>query len=135
MRRASSTRPAISPFGGDLTRSPYAAFVRREGVEAFVAHPDFAGGGLFETSDESEKSRLAGAALAEKGEEFAEGDLQRNILEDLGRAETFCDAADFQERTAGCCALRRDGAGAHCALLTSFQISLYFARRGTSCQK
>ncbi len=113
----------------------HAACIGRERVETLVAHPDFAGGGLFETGDQAEKRGLAGTACAEQREEFAGGDLQRNIFEDLGGAETFRHAADFQKRTAGRCVLRRDGAGAHCALLTSFQISLYFARRGTSCQK
>src|SRR6266404_3683075 len=121
--------------GVNLEDGIHAALVGRERIEALVAHPDFAGGGLFETGNEAEKRGLARAALAEESKKFASGDSQRDILEDLGGAETFRHAADFQKRGSRSRMLRRDGAGTHWALLTSFQISLYFARRGTSCQK
>src|SRR5579859_6649533 len=113
----------------------HAALVWGKRVQALAAHPDFSGRRLLEAGDQPEQRGLARATLTQQREEFTSGNLQRNIFEDLRDAEVFRHPADFQKRTAGSRVLRRNGAGAHWALLTSFQISLYFARRGTSCQK
>ena len=113
-----------------------AAFVGRKRIEASAGHPDFAGGGLFETGDEAEKSGLSGTAFAEQGEEFSGGDPEGNIFENFAATELFGDVAQFEERIDGRGRQRRAGRnGGHWAALTSFQISMYWARRGTSCQK
>jgi hypothetical protein len=58
------------------------------------------------------------------------------VLEDFARAETFGDVAHFQQDSNGRRGNRLGGRrGGHWAALTSFQISMYLARRGTSCQK
>ena len=44
------------------------------------------------------KRGFAGAAFAEKSEEFACGDFERDVLQDFARAETFGDDADFEQR-------------------------------------
>jgi hypothetical protein len=75
-----------------------AALVGRKRVEASAAHPDFAGGRLFETGDEAEKRGLSGTAFAKKGEELAGRNLQGNILENLARTKLLADAAHFEER-------------------------------------
>jgi len=71
--------------------------VRRQRVEALAGHPDLAGAGLFETGDEAEKRGLAGTALAEQSKKFPAGDLQRDIPEHFGAAETLGDPADFKK--------------------------------------
>ncbi len=78
-----------------------AALVGRKRVEARAAHPDFAGGGLFEASDEAEKRGFAGAAFAEQGEKFAGCDLQADVFQDRAGTEIFGDVADFQQGCAG----------------------------------
>src|SRR5580704_9453278 len=114
----------------------YTALVGRQRVQPRTRHPDFAGCWLFETGDKAEKSGFAGAAFAEQGEEFAGGDVQRNVFQNVAGAEALGYCAHFEQRSAG---IRgsglRNGGGAHCAAFTSFQISLYLGRRGTSCQK
>jgi hypothetical protein len=111
--------------------------VSRQGVEAFSAHPEFAGSGLFESGDQPQQGGFAGAALAKKRKEFARGNIQRNFLEYFAWPKTLGHRANFKERCASNTRiLHRDRAGgAHCAFFTSFQISVYFGRRGTSCQK
>src|ERR1700739_378123 len=117
----------------------HAALVGRQGVQALAAHPDFAAAGLLESRDEAEQGGFAGAAFAEQGEKFSRGNFERNTLQDFARAEAFGDAADFEQDISGsrdCGSLSRAGNGLrHGAAFTSFQISMYFARRGTSCQK
>src|ERR1700693_1219622 len=115
-----------------------AAAIGRKCVEAHATHPDFAGSGLFETGDEAEQRGFAGAAFAEKGEEFTGSNGERNIFEDAVGAEIFSDVTSFQQRGRG---LRErvgrhvGGESDHWAAVTSFQTSMYLARRGTSCQK
>jgi hypothetical protein len=71
------------------------------GVEALVGHPDFAGGGLFESGEDAEERGFAGAALAEDGEEFTFGDFEGDIAENDVFAEVFRDGADG-EQGSGC---------------------------------
>src|SRR6516225_5240987 len=119
-----------------------AALVGRKGVQTFAVHPDFAGGGLFETGDEAEEGGLAGAAFAEKGKEFARSDLQRDMSQNFAPAEALGDVAHFEQHAIRRARRgRRGGRGGaesrfgHWEALTSFQTSMYLARRGTSCQK
>ena len=115
------------------------AIVGGLGVEARAVHANFAGGGLLEAGDQAEQRGFAGAGFAEESEEFAGGDVEAQAFQDFVGSETFCYGVDFEERGAACVGgfelLRRGGEVAHCAFLTSFQISVYLARRGTSCQK
>ena len=52
--------------------------------------------GLLKTGDEAEEGGFAGAALAEQGNEFAGGDVERNTLQDFMRAEALGDGANFE---------------------------------------
>src|SRR6266481_61297 len=116
----------------------HAAFVGRESVQAFAAHPELATRGLFETGDQSEQCGFTGTTFAEQGKELTGGNFERDVLQDFARAETFGDVADFEQdipRSRACRCLLRDGTRLrHGAAFTSFQISMYLARRGTSCQ-
>src|ERR1700730_8555171 len=120
-----------------LKNGVYAALVRRKYVQPLAAHPYFSGRRLLEPGDHAQEGRLAGAAFAEQGEKFSGSDVQGNVLQNFARTETFGDPANFEEHAARYWITRSRvcRGGAHCAALTSFQISLYFARRGTSCQK
>src|SRR5579859_6214709 len=117
-----------------LEDSVNAALVRRQSVQALAAHPDFAAAGLLETCDQAEQRCFAGTAFTEKSEEFSRGDFERDVLEDFARAETFGDIADFEQGVSHCRActgvLRCGSLGRHGAAFTSFQISMYLARRG-----
>src|ERR1700681_4264337 len=109
------------------------AFVRGHGVEAFAAHPDFAGGRLFKSGDQPQQGGLARAALAEQGEELARRDLQGKALQYFNTAKALGDGAHFEQGLTDSSVPRRDGGKrSHCAFFTSFQISVYFVRRGTS---
>src|SRR2546425_1888950 len=115
----------------------HAALVRGKRVQPLAAHPDFTRGRLFESRDQTKKRGFAGTAFAEQREEFSRSDIQRNVLQYITRAEALGHPAHFkQHSTRGRRGLRRTSSRRiHCAAFTSFQISLYFARRGTSCQK
>ena len=117
----------------------HASPVRRKSIQALAAHPDFAAAGLLEARDEAQQRRFAGTAFTEEGEEFSRGDFERDVLQDFVRAETFGDAADFEQDVPigrSCSGVLRCGTRwRHGAAFTSFQISMYLARRGTSCQK
>ena len=84
-----------------LEDSVDATAIRRKGVETRATHPNFAGGGLFETGDEAEQRGFSGAAFAEKGEEFTGGDFETNIFEDALGTEIFGDVTNFQQRGGG----------------------------------
>src|SRR5882757_808483 len=113
-----------------------AALVRSEGVQALAAHPDFAAAGLLEAGDETQQRCFARTAFTEEGKEFSRGDFERDVLQDFVRAETFGDAADFEQDVSlgrSCSGVLRGGTRCrHGAAFTSFQISMYLARRGTS---
>ena len=81
-----------------LEDSVDAAFVGRKSIEAGAMHPDFAGGGLFESGDQAEKCGLAGTAFAEQGEKFAGGDFERKSFQNFARAEALADGANFEQR-------------------------------------
>lgn len=105
------------------------AAIGRKGVKTRAAHPDFAAGRLLETGDEPEERGLSRTAFAEEREEFAGGNFERDTVENGTLAETLGDVADLEKRRGIV-----SGRG-HWAAFTSFQISMYLARRGTSCQK
>ncbi len=63
-----------------LKHGVHAPFVGRQRVKALTDHANLTGGRLFESGDEAEQGRFSGAALAEKGEKFARGDVERNTL-------------------------------------------------------
>jgi len=71
--------------------------VRRQQVEPVVAHPDFARGRRFKAGHQAQKRGLSRAALAQHGEEFALGYLQRNIAQHVGFAETLRNGADGEQ--------------------------------------
>src|SRR5882724_4204136 len=111
----------------------HAAFVRRTGVQALATHPEFAAARLLETGDHSQQRCFARAAFAEEGEKFAGGNFERDVFQDFARAETLADVVDFEQCTfcnRACNGLFRAMARwRHGAAFTSFQISMYFARR------
>ena len=80
--------------------------------------------------------RAVGGGISQDATQFTGRDVQRNVFQDLARAKILGDLADFQQGRRGVHGIRwRDDGSAHCAAFTSFQISLYLARRGTFCQK
>ncbi len=73
------------------------AFVGRKGIEAVAFHPEFAGGGVFESGDDAEERGFSRAAFAEDGEEFAFGDVESDVAEDDVLAKGFGDVLDFEQ--------------------------------------
>src|SRR5262249_45340417 len=53
---------------------------------------DGAGSGAVEAGDKAEKGGLAAAGGADEDDELAVGDLERDVVDDLGRAEGFRDS-------------------------------------------
>ena len=51
--------------------------------------------GKFQTSDDAQQRRLAGAGRPEQRDEFAGLDLQVQVVKGGELAESFCDVADF----------------------------------------
>ena len=130
-----------------LKHGIHAAAVGRLVVESLVSHPDFARGRGLEARDNPQQRGFARAAFAEDREKFSFRNFQRNvpqhhilaeILGDVANAEQWCAAhADRQElslRVSEVVIISQDSC-VYCAAFTSFQISLYLARRGTFCQK
>src|SRR5260221_11242883 len=115
------------------------ALVGWESVQAFATHPEFAACGLFEAGDQTQQRCFAGATFPEERKEFSCGDFERDVLQNFARTEMLSDVADFEQdisRSRACQGLLRSGTRLrHGAAFTSFQISMYFARRATSCQK
>ena len=98
--------------------------VRWDGIKAFSIQQNTPCAGLFKAGEYAQQGGFAGAAFAQQGKELTllhiKGDGgQHGVL-----AEAFANILETQER-------RR----CHWLAFTSFQISVYFARRGTSCQK
>src|SRR5437016_9996663 len=120
-----------------LKHGVYPALVRRKRVQSLAAHPDFSRGRFFESGDQTKKSGLAGAAFTEQREEFSLSNVQRDVPQHVTRAETFGHTADFQKDCRGgrSWVQRVCGNRTHEAFFTSFHISVYLARRGTSRQK
>src|SRR6266567_9431075 len=120
-----------------LEHGIHVALEGRERVQPFSAHPNFSGRGLFESGDQTKQSGFAGTAFAEQRKEFPRSDIQRYVFQHIARTEAFGHPADVEEcsRRGRALTLRVHGGRTHWAALTSFQISLYFARRATSCQK
>ena len=105
-----------------LKHSVDVAVIRRERINPLPGHPYFAAIGALESGDQAKQRGFSGAALAENRQEFTGSHLKRDPAQHGAIAESFGDIANGKQ-------------SAHCAAFTSFQISVYFARRGTCCQK
>src|SRR6476646_10326566 len=118
--------------------------VWRQGVKPPATHPYFAGSRLLESGNDAQERCFARSAFAEDSEKFPFGNIQGNAVKDRVFAEGFGDGADG-EASLGFARARtpvpptlRPGVRypcdcGYCAAFTSFQISLYWARRGTFC--
>src|SRR5580692_514 len=131
-----------------------ATAVRWQNIEPFAFHQDLARISALEPRNYAQKCRLARAAFSENGQELAFRNLQRDVAKHGILSERLGDVADREQwLRAGLGGSNHGfGSGSHvsesstamenarpplfyCAAFTSFQISTYFARRGTSCQK
>ena len=74
-----------------------AAAIGREMIEAFSSHQYLAGSDGFKAGDDAQQSGLAGAALAEDGEELALGDIERNAAKHRGFSERLGEVADGEQ--------------------------------------
>src|SRR5439155_11373513 len=139
----------------------HTAAIWRQRIEPLTAHKDLTGIGALESADDAQQSGLSRSALAEDSEEFAFGNIERDVAQDRRGSERFRNFVDAEEggdrsdcswRDLGlseaghlvCTHEQRKGdaltatgemPARYCAAFTSFQISLYLARRGTFCQK
>ena len=85
-----------------LENGVHAAFVGREGVEPFAAHPDLTSGRLLESGDQAKKRCLSGTTFAKQSEKFSRSDVQGDALEHFASAKTLGYAAHLQEHSGRC---------------------------------
>ena len=79
----------------------YAAAIGRERIQALAIHPDFSGGWLFESRDETEQRGFARATVSQEGEKLTGRNFEGQLAQNFARAKSFDDVADFEQHARG----------------------------------
>ena len=67
-------------------------------IDLLAVHQHRAGRRLVHAREDLDERRLAGAVVAEQAEDFARVDLQRDVVQDVDRAEGLVDVAELEDR-------------------------------------